>query len=69
MQANLDDYVSGLLAHPVKENDKEVNHLAKDMINAQDAESVQDMLINQSPTELEARLLIKRMGTLAVSKC
>jgi hypothetical protein len=70
MPANLEDYVSGLLAHSENGSDKvEVNHLADDIIKAQDAESVEDMLLNQNPSELEARLLVKRMGTLAVKQC
>jgi hypothetical protein len=70
MPANLEDYVSGLLAHTVNGSDKvEVNHLAVDVINAQDAESVEDMLINQNPSEFESRFLVKRMGSLAVEKC
>jgi hypothetical protein len=70
MRANLEDYVSGLLAHTENGSDKvEVNHLAIDVINAQDAESVEDMLLNQNPSEFESRLLIKRMGSLAVNEC
>jgi hypothetical protein len=70
MRANLEDYVSGLLAHTENGSDKvEVNHLAIDVINAQDAESVEDMLLNQNPSEFESRLLIKRMGSLAVNVC
>jgi hypothetical protein len=70
MRANLEDYVSGLLAHTENGSDKvEVNHLAIDVINAQDAESVEDMLLNQNPSEFESRLLIKRMGSLAVNQC
>jgi hypothetical protein len=70
MRANLEDYVSGLLGHTENGSDKvEVNHLAIDVINAQDAESVEDMLLNQNPSEFESRLLIKRMGSLAVNQC
>ena len=70
MQANLNDYVSGLLAHAENVEDKvEINHMAEDIINAQDAENVEDMLLNQKPNEFETRLLVKRMGSLAVSKC
>jgi hypothetical protein len=70
MQADLNGYVRGLLAHSENGNDKvEVNHLAIDVINAQDAESIEDMLLNQNPSEFESRLLIKRMGSLAVNQC
>lgn len=70
MPANLEDYVSGLMGHLTHGSDKvEVNHLAEDIIKAQDAESVEDMLINQNPSEFETRLLVKRMGTLAVTQC
>lgn len=70
MPANLEDYVSGLLAHSENGSDKvEVNHLAEDVINAQDAESIEDMLTNQNPSDFESRLLVKRMGSLAVGKC
>jgi hypothetical protein len=70
MRANLEDYVSGLLAHTENGSDKvEINHLAIDVINAQDAESVEDMLLNQNPSEFESRLLIKRLGSLAVKQC
>jgi hypothetical protein len=70
MQADLDNYVSGLLAHAANVEDTvEINHLAEDIISAQDAESVEDMLLNQNPSDFESRLLIKRMGSLAVGKC
>tara|TARA_B110001454_G_scaffold54930_2_gene53703 strand:- start:4287 stop:4499 length:213 start_codon:yes stop_codon:yes gene_type:complete len=70
MQADLDNYVSGLLAHAANVEDKvEINHMAEDIINAQDAESVEDMLLNQNPSDFESRLLIKRMGSLAVGTC
>lgn len=70
MPANLEDYVSGLLAHSANVEDKvEINHIAEDVINAQSAESIEDMLLNQNPSDFESRLLIKRMGTLAVSQC
>jgi hypothetical protein len=70
MRANLEDYVSGLLAHTENGSEKvEINHLAIDVINAQDAESVEDMLLNQNPSEFESRLLIKRLGSLAVNQC
>lgn len=72
MPENLNDYVSGLLAHAANvnvEDTVEINHVSKDIINTQDAESVEDMLLNQSPNEFETRLLVKRMGSLAVSKC
>jgi len=70
MQANLNDYVSGLLAHAENiEDTVEINHVSKDIINTQDAESVEDMLLNQNPNEFETRLLVKRMGSLAVNQC
>ena len=70
MQADLDNYVSGLLAHAANVEDTvEINHLAEDIISAQDAESVENMLLNQNPSDFESRLLIKRMGSLAVGKC
>ena len=70
MQADLSNYINKLMAHSHHSNDKvEVNHIAEDIINAQDAESVEDMLLNQNPNDFETRLLIKRMGALAVNQC
>ena len=70
MQADLDNYVSGLLAHAANVEDTvEINHLAEDIISAQNAESVEDMLLNQNPSDFESRLLIKRLGSLAVGTC
>lgn len=70
MTANLNQYVSNLLGHVETKNEAvEINHLAEDLINTQDAETIEDMLLNQDPSDFERRLLIKRMGTLAVSQC
>ena len=69
MTANLNGYVSELMGHLENGTDVEVNHIAEDVINAQDAESVEDMLLNQNPSDFENRLLVKRMGSLAVGKC
>ena len=72
MHANLNDYVSGLLAHTANATDTdkvEVSRIPSDINSAQDAQSIENMLLNENLSDFESRLLVKRMGSLAVSPC
>ena len=72
MHANLDNYVSSLLAHTANATDTdkvEVSRIPSDINSAQDAQSIENMLLNENLSDFENRLLVKRMGSLAVSAC
>jgi hypothetical protein len=72
MPANLNDYVNGLLAHTANATDTdkvEVSRIPSDINSAQDAQSIENMLIKENLSDFESRLLVKRMGSLAVSAC
>ena len=68
MHANLNDYVNGLLAHTANATDTdkvEVSRIPSDINSAQDAQSIENMLLNENLSDFENRLLVKRMGSLA----
>ena len=71
MPANLNDYVNGLLAHTANATDTdkvEVSRIPSDINSAQDAQSIENMLLNENLSDFESRLLIKRMGSLAAPR-
>lgn len=69
MPANLNEYVSGLLAHSASAKAVEVSRLPSEINSATDAQSIEHMLLNENLSDFESRLLVKRMGTLAVGAC
>ena len=71
MHANLNDYVNGLLAHTANATDTdkvEVSRFPSDINSAQDAQSIENMLLNENLSDFENRLLVKRMGSLAAPR-
>ena len=71
MPANLNDYVNDLLAHTANATDTdkvEVSRIPSDINSAQDAQSIENMLLNENLSDFESRLLVKRMGSLAAPR-